>query len=440
MKRTGEELSRLRRTRARRPPPQRYLAPIGDRDIDRWVNEGLSAFGSLARAVQAGAWAGAALPWLFATFSLVYAWVNNWFAPPDLRDAFGPARLWELLLRFGVSLIGSTLLFATIGALFGLVRQRLLRMRFQSEEWRFPFLGYVCDSRLAAAIMGWIVYVVWALWPRDIDGGKNFAGALEHTWLWVFFGVLFSMYFHWGQITVLYRLYYRDWSGACAAVAERLLKGNLRVQVPCRVEADERTGELRLYGFPRGEGIDRIRDLLWRVPGVRHLQIEEVGEPKEPDREIITLHIPYAPVDAFRNRLITLARLAFAAGALTGPLAYVIGLAYIISEGMFFQWSSLVVLITLQVEAIGLSLGYVARTLLIRRAQRELPRSFERILHFAGKDLHGFSHGRTWEEVHLIADVSRAEARELLTPVATRFGLRRLLIETPVERRLRKEA
>lgn len=415
-----------------RPRPKRYLAPIGDGDIDRWVNEGLSAYGSLRRTLVAGAGAGAALPWLMALLAFIYAWVNNWFAPSSMRLSFGPGRMIELLLQYGAGLVFSSVLFAIIGFFFALARHKLLHLRQQALDWRFPIVAYALDSRLVAATMGWTLYYVWAIWPRGIDGNMNFSGALQHPWLWVFFGILFSMYLHWAHITLLYRIYYRDWEAGSQAVARRLLVGNLGVTTPCRVEADVSTGTLHLTGFPRGEGADRLKDLLRRVPGVERLQIEEVGDPRDPVREIFTLHVPS---EGTTLPLITLGRMVFVVGALTGVLVYLFGFIYLGATGQFFLLANHVIVLAIVVELVGLATGYILRMLICRRAQQELPVQLQRTLHFAGKELRRFAFGSTWQEEHLAADVTRLEARELLVPVAARFGVKRLFVEAPYEAR-----
>lgn len=417
----------------RRSGPLRYLAPIGDGDIDRWVGEGLSAFGSPRRSVVAGAWAGAALPVLLAIGALLFTWANNWFAPYSERASLAPLRFGALLLSYGPAVVQSSLLLAATGALFAWMRRALLRLRLGLSGPSLPLWGYLIDSRLAGAVLGWLLYAAWALWPRG-EGVGNFSGALYHTWIWVFFGVLFSAYLHWGQLAVLYRLYYWDWEGGTVAVVRRLLFGTLRVGERCRVEADGRTGAISVYDFPRGQGADRLRDLLRRIPGVQSVAVHEAGLPRASEREILTIHVSRADRDGARPPLVAWADTVFTACALSGLFVYVAGLVAIAAQGRFFALSPLVVGAAIQVEVVGLAAGYAARTLLYRRAQRELPREFERVLHFAGKELKGFVFGGTWEEARVVADLSREEAAQILAPVAARFGLRRLLVEVPIDR------
>ena len=426
----GARVQGVRRWGAK-PPPKRYLAPIGDGDLDRWMSEGLAAFGSRRRSVQAATLAGAALPLLFALFSLLYTWVNNLVAPPGEREIYTLAHLWELVRAFALPLVRGTLIFAAVGALFGVARRESVRLRLRLESAGATALSHLCDSRLAASVLGWCLYAGWALWPRS---GQNFSGALQHTWLWVFFGILLSMYLHWAQRVILYRLYFRDWEGACTAVAARLIRGNLGLRSECRVEADADTGELRVFGFPRDQGVQRLGDLLRRIPGVRRLVIEEADAAGGPEREILTIHVPSERFGSTRSPWIILGDVAFAAGALSGPVVYLAGLVAIAARRQFFALSSSVVILAIQVEALALALGYVLRARLHRHALKDLPRQLERALNFAGKELKGFAYGDTWEEAKVVADLTRREAIEILAPVAARFGLRRLLVEAPIDR------
>jgi len=421
------------RLASRRPGPPRHLAPIGDGDIDRWVGEGLSAFGSSRRSVAAGAWAGAALPVLLAVGALVYTWVNNWVAPDADRAGLPPLRWGALILAYGPAVLQSAALLAATGALFAWLRRLLLRLRLRLAGPSSPFWSYLLDSRLAGAVLGWLLYAAWALWPRG-EGVTNFSGALYHTWIWVFFGVLVSAYFHWGQRILLYRLYYWDWEGGAVAAARRLLFGTLQVGEGCRVEADGRTGEIRVYDFPRGAGAERLKDLLRRIPGVQSVIVREAGPPRSAEREILTIHLSRDDSDDPRPPLVAWADTVFTACALSGLFVYLAGLVAIAAQGRFFALSPVVVGVAIQVEVLGLAVGYLARTLLYRRAQRELPRALERALRFAGKELKGFIYGETWEEARVVADLSREEAKQILAPVAARFGLRRLLVEAPVDR------
>ncbi len=425
--------SGVRQTIRERSVPERFVAPTGERDFDGWVVEGFCAFGSTKNNLVAGVVTGVVLPWGLALLAFIYAWINNAFAPVWARDTYGLAKALHLLGTYGGSLVRSTLLFAAIGALFAYVRRELTRRRLELQRVYASPLIYALDSRFFATALGWTLYAGWALWPRGPGGSENFGGALQHPWLWVFFGVIFSSYLHWGHANVLYRLYLWHWEEAAVAITRRLLAGQFAIETLGPVEADASTGAIAVREFPRGRGAARLKDLLWHIPGVRQPTVEEVGEADRGAGELLTLHVPYEAKGTAVAALIKVGNLLYGLGVASGFVVYGVGLLYVTLNGAFFDTAGLVVVSALQVELVGWLIGRALRTLVCRKAQANLPHELARTLTFHGKDLDGYRYGSTWKEFIVEADLTREEARRILAPVAARFGVERLLVRIPSE-------
>lgn len=423
---------RIREAIDERTRPERFVAPTGEKDFDGWVVEGFCAYGSPKDNLAAGVLAGVALPWGIALFAFFYAWINNAFAPAWAREAYGFSRLIHLLAAYGGLLFRSTLIFAALGALFAYARRELVRRRLELQQTHGPALLYALDSRLFAAALGWTLYAAWALWPRGPGGSENFGGALQHPWLWVFFGVIFSGYLHWGHATVLYRLYLWHWERAAEAITRRLLAGQIALQAAGPIEADAKTGSIVVREFPRGRGAARLKDLMWRIPGVRRLSVEEVGEDDSQGAELLTLHVPDEAKGTAVGAMIRAGNLLYGLGVASGFVVYAAGLVYVTMKKTFFDAAGLVVVAALQVELVGWLVGHGLRTLVCRRAQARLPHELARNLAFHGKELKGYRFGGTWREFVVEADLTREEARRILAPVAARFGVERLLVRTAI--------
>ena len=413
-----------------RTVPDRFIAPTGERDLDLWIVEGFTAYGAARHNLVAGTAAGALLPLGFAVFSFLYAWVNNSFAPAWARESFGPARVIELMGLYGGVIVRSTLIFAGLGALFATARRELIRRRLEFLRTRSSPIALLLDSRLFATVLGWALYALWALWPRGPGGVQDFSGALHHPWLWVFSGVIFSGYLHWGHATFLYRVYLWRWDEAAVAVVRRLLAGQLALDLACPVEADRATGSIVVRGFPRGGGAARLQDLIWRIPGVRRVVVEETGEEHADRGEWITLHVPSEAEGTPVGALIRLGDALYLLGVASGFIVYAAGLVYVTLSGLFYQAAGLVVVAAIQVELIGWAAGIALRALVCRHAQRRLPHELRRTLAFNGRELAGYRFGLTCKEFVVETDLSREEARRILTPVAARFGVERLFVRT----------
>lgn len=408
--------------------PQRYVAPLGEEDLDRWVVEGMCAYGDGRRNLLSGVMAGVALPWLAGLVVYLYAVVNNWFAPSWSQSEYGLASLGTLIVIYAPLLIQSSLLFAGVGALFASTRRALIRIRLEQDD---RWWSYLVDSRLFASMIGWALYAGWALWPRGPGGAGDFRGALQYAWLWFFCGPILSGYLHRMQAVALYRLYLRRWADGVAAAAKRMLKDQLQVRTDCLVVAHTNTGKVVVSRFPQGRGAGRVRDLITRIPGVEAVEVRETEVPSERRERVITVHVPPASAATPATAMIRWGRWLYTLGVASGFLVYGVGLVYSVWVRRFLEFSPVIVVLSIQTEAVGILAGYALRHLLCRRGQSDLPQAMEETLNRLGKPLLEFTFGQTWQEAYVHADITRHQAEKYLVPVAAEYGIERLLVRIP---------
>lgn len=254
-----------------------------DPEVNRIISDGLAAFTPGRLYLVAGAIAGiaavAAVPFSHLLYALWIRFFMLFTDPMHFGSKILNTTLHQILgylPRVAVNMLTLTL----VGIFYAQMRRKYLQ-----EDRVTSFLFFrVPTVEVFGTILGWFLYFMAAVIPRaSARGTFTFLGMLTlgGGWVWVFSGVVVSMYLRWAQNAALWVLFRYRWSQAIPAAVRMTVLRRLPMppSILQEITVDEKNRAVTVRVQIDAIDAQRLHDSLLALPDLRSPRVIPLGPP-----------------------------------------------------------------------------------------------------------------------------------------------------------------
>ena len=259
----------------------RHISRTSNHKINRYIIEGFIAFGDKKTTILSGLLAGLCI--FAAVFSFYLLVSVTFLLLRFLSDGlYNYMEMFHNLFDFRDN-IPTIIIFAIIcmicGLCFAFIRNQTVLVYLEKEHTKMKLLW---ESETWGVIQGWLLYYIWALWPRE-EGITFSAAIMQYIWLWITFGLLYGYIIRVLHDFFLWILISGRWSETICHFARRvLLAWDYQGQV--EIDVDQESGEVFVYTDTDDSNKARLKDSLNYIQGIKNYSFMSLTEKEKEAR------------------------------------------------------------------------------------------------------------------------------------------------------------